>query len=443
MTADDRLSAFLGEGPSVLSRHVAEAVMDDVRRTRQAAPTPRPDNLLRFVPLVAAAAAVVLIAVALTLTWAGRPIPNVGASSPPSPNPSSSPVSRAVLPDPNPATLAGNGWVAYVQSTALRFASADGRTTVDETAIGDVTCPAFAPVGNLLAYRQDQDLVIASIGERGTVEAQLTVSTPWIPEACPEWAPDGRSIAESVAGEEGAPSEIVGIVSIDGSIHRVQLPGRGWSPWIAWSHDGSSIVAARGREVQLVPLDGGEPQVAYETTTSAYFGDEHYAALESSPAGPYFAVIVPSCREEPAIAETAFSCLRVVGFDGNVVFEEESGGLLTPSESIAWSPDRQQLAWFGEEGIRVRSLEWARSEAITFEPDVPGAGAPVHVDATQGIAWSPDGTRLLIEVSYTGALHEHAIVSVAADGSGDVIVHSGWQTETALIRSVDLAWQRR
>jgi hypothetical protein len=47
-------------------------------------------------------------------------------------------------------------------------------------------------------------------------------------------------------------------------------------------------------------------------------------------------------------------------------------------------------------------------------------------------------------VSYTtGERHEHAIVSVAADGSGDVIVHSGWQTETALIRSVDLAWQRR
>jgi hypothetical protein len=133
--------------------------------------------------------------------------------------------------------------------------------------------------------------------------------------------------------------------------------------------------------------------------------------------------------------------MRVVGFDGNVVFEEEG---LEGSWTLHWAPDGQRLAWFGREGIRVRSIDAAESHAIPLEGQVEGADGQVEgCDAGQGLIWSPDGARLLCEVSYTGERHEHAIVSVAADGSGDVIVHSGWQGETPLLRQGDLTWQRR
>jgi hypothetical protein len=241
-------------------------------------------------------------------------------------------------------------------------------------------------------------------------------------------------------GVPNAPNETVGIVSIDGSLRRARLPGGGWSHSIAWTYDTASILAARGSEILLVPLDGGESQVIHETETSAYGDQDYYAALESSPGGPYFAVIVP-CHEERSAAGT--NCLRVVGFNGNVVFEAELRADGSPGLMFAWSPDGTRIAWFGHDGMRVRSIDTTESQAIPFDSGVEGASSQVAVDWLQGLAWSPDGAQLLCEVSYTNGLqHEHAIVSVAADGSGDVIVHSGWQTETALLGSGDLTWQR-
>ena len=396
-----------------------------------------------------------LLAIGLTLVVAGcgatrsvppsaHPAVSEGLAAPGSGVPSSSPAFPAALPDPSPAGLPVNGWVAYIQSSAIRFASPDGQATLDAPAIGDVNCPAFAPVGALLAYRRDDNLVIAAIGERGTIEAQLTAQTPLAADACPIWSPDGRAIAESVFGETAA-ADLIRIVTLDGSIRRVLLPGRGWSQWIAWSFDGSSILAARGgqrlAEVLLIPLDGQEPMVVYETSTTAAWRE--WDALTSSPAAPYFAVVIPRCDESlPLPGGEEVPCLRVVGFNGDIVFDESLSG--TGMAAVEWAPDGRRLAWFGQGGIRVRSVNEGESQLIPLERRVEGAGGQVVVDTSQGLAWSPDGTRLLCEVSYTtGERHEHAIVSVAADGSGDVIVHSGWQTETALIRSVDLAWQRR
>ena len=360
-------------------------------------------------------------------------LPSVGHAESGPAEPSQTPTQSTVLPDPTPAGPPANGWIAYIDSLTIHLAGPDGavRELVDAPA-AEHQCPTFAPVGNLLAYGVDGNLVIAAIGERGTIDARRVVP---VPEAalplCFEWSPDGRAIALNLG------DDVVRIVELDGPMREIEVPLG--VPSIGWTYDATAILAGSWQEIAIVPLDGSRPRLIPGLPGGMRWRGPY--ELEASPAGPHIAVIAPSCRDEPMPADEVSSCVRVLDLDGALVLEEAR---VADHGSITWSPDGTRLAWTDLDGIHVRSVDATKSQVIRFDTAVEGAGGEVIVDGTQGLSWSPDSTRLLCEVSTSTVRgHEHAIVSIAVDGSGDVVVHSGWLSETALLQDRDLTWQRR
>jgi WD40 repeat protein len=129
------------------------------------------------------------------------------------------------------------------------------------------------------------------------------------------------------------------------------------------------------------------------------------------------------------------SILRVIDLQGRVIFEESRDFFLDRG-AIAWSPDGTQLAWGDRRAIKIRRMDPAGELTRLRLPALPRAGTDGSVYA---LGWSPDGDRFLVNVSTDAEGHSHAIVSVAADGSGDVVMHSRWRV--SLEWSHGFSWQ--
>jgi dipeptidyl aminopeptidase/acylaminoacyl peptidase len=345
---------------------------------------------------------------------------------------------RLPRPDPEPLEPAANGWIAYTDSGTIRLVDTDGSAQIIAGTGGTLKCPRFAPDGSRLAYREMQYIRIVELDETGASNVIQSISAD--SEApCAEWSPDGQALAFVNRDD-------VVVASLTGSRMTLDVPT---TALLAWTNDGSAILAFGGRQLAVVPLDGREPHTILQIDWDGE-PSEQFQAMAASPASPYVAVAGAWWDEDWASdgtgtgrVESGF--VRVIGFDGALVFEEQIEGPPFLVHSLAWSPDGTRLAWTDGEQIRVRSLDSATSRPIRFGREaVEGARGPVAVDGYQGLTWSPDEKWLLCEVSYTARpLHEHAIVSVATDGSGDVIVHSDWRSEVELLDSRDLTWQRR
>ncbi len=114
--------------------------------------------------------------------------------------------------------------------------------------------------------------------------------------------------------------------------------------------------------------------------------------------------------------------------------------LRTWGHSVAWSPDGKQIACGGKMGMceildlatgQTRSLAWHKeSQLLAITPR--GGGLPVVLDTTSGeviargpahiaafdIAWSPDGTELVVHERDSSALR-------FLDGKTDKLLRSG------------------
>ena len=345
---------------------------------------------------------------------------------------------RLPRPDPAPLGPASNGWIAYTDSGTIHLVGPDGSVQVLAATNGTLTCPRFAPDGGRLAYRELQYIRIVEVDETGASEVMRVISAD--SEApCAEWSPDGQALAF-------VHREDVVIASLSGSTMTLDVPT---TASLAWTNDGSAILAFGGRQVAVVPLDGRGPRTILQIDWDGE-PSEQIHAMAASPASPYVAVAGAWWDEDWASDGTGTSrvvsgFVRVIGLDGAVAFEEQIEERSFLIHSLTWAPDGTRVAWTDGAEIRIRSLDSASSVPIQFGREaVEGARGPVSVDGNQGLAWSPDGKWLLCEVSYTaGPLHQHAIVSVAADGSGEVVVHSGWRTEVELLGFQDLSWQRK
>jgi Tol biopolymer transport system component len=202
----------------------------------------------------------------------------------------------------------------------------------------------------------------------------------------------------------------------------------------AWTHDSSAIVFAHMEQVRLVPLDGTEPRMV---AGAEGIGDlkEWFEAVTASPTGPTVAIGGAWYRftADSASAETAF--VRVVSFDGRVIFEET--GEYSAFSQPAWSPDGTRIAWAFGSDILVRAVD---GDAVVRPGpwNVLGARAPVGM--ASGMRWSPDGTRLMF-VGYVAEPLAYAIVSIAVDGPPDPRVLSPWTIELYNAARDDLSWQ--
>jgi len=311
------------------------------------------------------------------------------------------------------------GWVLYADGYGWHLSDPSGnRTLVVRNGAETLrACPEFSPDGYLIAYREvESGAAMAALKDDGTlvVAADLKQAA-----TCPRWSPDGRSVA--FLGYTNK----VWIASLDGETREVALCQRALecnqASDLAWTHHGSALVVLRSRmsatEVIALPLDGSGALVVHEATD-----EEKFSGIVPSPTGPYVAVVgwrERSVADGSNTVEHAF--IRVIDLDGEVLFEETTLSYL--EGGVAWSPDGSRLAWGDRDGIFIRPPDPDR-EALRLQlPAMPRAGLDAVVN---NLAWSPDGKRFLLHVSTDAGGHAHAIVSIPAAGSGDVVVHSPW-----------------
>lgn len=154
----------------------------------------------------------------------------------------------------------------------------------------------------------------------------------------------------------------------------------------------------------------------------------------SRPAGACALVVLAGAlAAEPAVATLPGSSGRVAFSNGYGVFVKDpskpdaAAVNLMPDERRAgyprWSPDGTQLAFLrGSQGIVIANADGSGRRAIT---------SPAQGEYDLGLAWSPDGKRLvfyrMIPQEDGPAVHQLRIVDVASGGDGAVIAEpQGW-----------------
>lgn len=355
----------------------------------------------------------------------------------------------SVLPPP-PVNLASNGWVAYVE-----FKGIDGsgpadiylaRDGVEPHVIvggdfmhGHNTCPRFSPDGSRLAYaegterRSDgtwgtQAVIIIGVDENGLqVGSDLRIPVPgpgYSGLPCPQWSPDGRSVAYLMTGETGYVS--IAVTQLDGSTHLLasddaqgSVAGRFIANWgaFAWSPGGDVIAATEGAGgLWLVPTDGGDPLLLREG---------HFGRPAWSPDGTRIAI--STCSNQCEFF--AISVLRVDGTTADVDFGR--------GESPAWSPNGNEIAFVGD-GLKIVHPDGSNAHTLPYVGDPPG---PEPWALASGVIWSPDGRHLLY-IGYTDVGgYFYAPVSISTSGDAEPVVLAPPTFDLYAAHEWDLSWQ--
>jgi Tol biopolymer transport system component len=354
-----------------------------------------------------------------------------------------------------PPTGVVNGWVAYAQHTEfgderdtpmdmyvvregtepLKIVGSDG---------GDLrraVCPAFSPDGTRLAYAESTDtsgvtsntyqwaaraVVILALDADGlpTGSAVRIPASPDGGDPCPEWSPDGRSLAFLTGGQAklailSTPSAVAqpGASTTDGLASVRDLPvGDPDLRSLAWSPAGEAIAVAGPFGMWLAPVSGG---TARQLATGTGFGPSW------SPDGSRIAFATDD--QEPLV--------RILEAASGITHDIGSG------YGPVWAPDGSRIAY-----ERVVVPETSVSEVVVADPD----GSEPHVIAlaalgsgaattgtTSGVTWAPDGSRLLFAgcCSSTGGT---SLISVSAIGEPAPVVLA---TAPSVISDTGLSWQ--
>ncbi len=236
-------------------------------------------------------------------------------------------------------------------------------------------------------------------------------------------APDGSHLVyagcrpETATGPDGATRVLTDQSGLE--LLRVRRDGGGVEQltanvgddfYPAWSPDGRRIAFLA--DADATGLSMGLNVMAADGTDVQRLLDEEFAVLPQppqwSPDGRHLAVVRYFAHRRVGTGsfvkfEEIFRELYVVGADGSEQWRVASNVVSRPS----WSPDGQRLAFAKAEdgGIALHTVGMAETNSIRVT-DIPewqapqGYGRTAEDDPTEAwidtVAWSPDGTRILV-----------------------------------------------
>jgi Tol biopolymer transport system component len=354
-----------------------------------------------------------------------------------------------------PPTGVVNGWVAYAQHTEFgderdtpmdMYVVREGREPLkivgsDGGHLRRAVCPVFSPDGTRLAYAESTDtsgvtgntyqwaaraVVILALDADGlpTGSAVRIPASPDGGDPCPEWSPDGRSLAFLTGGKAKLAilSGVLAVVQPGASISDVSASledlqiGDPALRELTWSGDGDAIAVAGPSGIWLAPVSGG---TARQLATGTGIG------LSWSPDGARIAFATDDQEPLVRILDVASGTTQDIGSGYGPV----------------WAPDGSRIAY-----ERVILPGAQVSEVVVADPD----GSEPHVIAlaslgssaattgtTSGVMWAPDGSRLLF-VGCCSSTDRTQLISVSATGEPAPVVLA---TAPSGISDTGVSWQ--
>jgi dipeptidyl aminopeptidase/acylaminoacyl peptidase len=360
-------------------------------------------------------------------------------------------------PSPALAPVVSNGWVAYAQHSG--FGNGDARNgpsdiylvrdgmeplriagpeSADE--LRRAICPSFSPDGTRLAYAESthpsgiqdnsyswgrRDIVIRALGSDGlpTGSAARITASAIGGDPCPEWSPDGQALA-FLTGSPSHPAIVSGSLAVtqpqaytdDGraairELLATDVDGR----YLAWPGEGSDVAVAGPIGLWLVPVGGGPSR---PLASGDVFGPSW------SPDGDSVAFTEQTENLRVRILDVLSGITHDVG----------------PGHDPAWSPDGRRVAYLHDIDPEATSSQIVVVHADGSDLhviDIASLGANAATMRANSVAWSPDGSLLLLD-GYSEPAGASLLVSVAADGDHAAAV---LVTSTAAMSGTGVSWQ--
>jgi len=343
----------------------------------------------------------------------------------------------------NPVDVLGgeNGDIFIVREgiSPQRIIGSDGDGVAQE-------CPRFSPDGARLAYGEaqasgpvttfrgdwpvgDRAVVVVGIDEQGNPSTPLMqVALPGTGHMiCPEWSPDGQSLAFRVAAElwiansASGETHVVPIENVTGQEENE----------LEWSRDGSAIAVAEPGQIRIVRVDSAPTLIEVDGAAPRSIGwtagDAHIVYVSTVPGDGIRSNVV-----------------HVVDVDGTTdaqlsPVQDPAPIVLLNFLAAAVSPDGTRVAYSQSWDVAPIGLVDVdgrhRVELSRADPPlVQGVPADFGGSALQ---WAPDGQRLLL--SEIGG-----VISVDLDSGSNVIVYSTGEGVSGLNlewSSSEVTWQ--
>ena len=402
-------------------------------------------------PTLAVAIAIALLTGACSAVVSSPPV-TPGTSPVPSVGPATSSLRTGVT----------NGWIAVAANRMeegdiyLVRGGVPARRIIGTPGDGIAqACPKSSPDGRRLAYGEghpalqagedplrgrasvaDRGVVVVAVDDRGDPSAPVMRVTPSAgpgPVPCPEWSPDGRSVAFRIG------TKLWVADASSGTSTALDVAGATWGErGLAWSRDGSRIAVAEPGRIRIVSLDGVPSTVIPVTGATPgslgwAAGDDRivYRSTDGPGDGLDLRVIDVTDQADKRLTPDPTAPL--------ITFDPVSRALVSITRSVeasAVSPDGTRVA-LAYHDSRCTSDSCSTDPEHLLTMDLSGGHVvevPIPTDfGTPGLEWSPDGTRLLL-----GSIAGLVSIPVAAGSSAIVYSTSGLDLEWS---GSEITWQ--
>jgi dipeptidyl aminopeptidase/acylaminoacyl peptidase len=287
-------------------------------------------------------------------------------------------------------------------------------------------CPAFSPDGTELAYIQDPramldtgpssgTLMVVGVGPDGAQVGTPSIVKEGLDETstCPAWSPDGHRIAMVRGGDEVMVATLGtgSSVTAEHSFHLagpVTFPDGPDVPAMAWSPDGSTIVAIHGGSLWLIHPDGSsDPSILHHMN-----GTMEAVGLAWSPDGSRLAV-GDSTGELGTRGTVSPATLQIVdartGSSTPVPLDGLPKGWDTGLYGVTWLPGQDRIAVTFQRAFVVVDPDGGLTPMRLREPPITN------------VVWSPDEQWFVYTTEDT-AEGGYALVAQPIDGSPPVVL---------------------